>query len=194
MNKLSLLPFLLFLTMTAYAASDTAAPIIIDPTVTVFDSIPKTATSRTFFLVSSDDTSVVRNSSGIVGSTRVRRGRHASIVCEPRPAAAMKTSVEGMLDARTCKATAAESATHLLAATVLECTMKETISGLSQTMVADIAVRITITDAADTTRTTSYVFRSRNSKSTIDTSKYAAWLLQSTIENALREIYTTITR
>jgi|GEM_PF-6693577 len=169
-------------------------PVIIDPTVFAFDSIPPVETDLTFFIDTVQDTSQQRNTTAIVGTTRVRRMKMASIISDPPPAEVIKNSLVGLLGHHRLLAEKAEQASSIISIEILDCTLTETYSTISQTMTADISLRLTLRDRESPLDEKKYVIKSQNSKSSIDMSKHAGPILQEAVESALREILKTISK
>ena len=185
---------LLFFNVIPVLAAKPVPPIKINPTVKAFDSIPKVQTERTFFVGTVQDTSLQRDETGVVGSTRIRRRKMATIVCNPPPAIVVKRSVEGLLINRGMKAPIPDSADYTIRMLVLDFGLAESIRKLSQTMEANIAIQVSLIGREDSTPVRQYIIKSQNSKSTIDTSKYAESILRGAVENALKELIKSITR
>ena len=175
-------------------AAKPVPPITIDPTVKAFDSIPKVQTELTFFVGTVQDTSLQRDETGNVGSTRVRRRKMAAIICDPSPAIVVKRSLEGLLTDRKMNAPVPDSADYTIRMLVLDFGLVESNKKLSQTMEANIAIDVSLISREDSTRVKQYIIKSQSSKSTIDTSKYTESILRGAVENALKEIIKSITR
>lgn len=169
-------------------------PINIDPTVTTFDSIPPVETDLTFFIDTVQDTSQQRNKTAIVGTTRIRRMKMIPVVSDPPPAEAIKNSLMGLLKHNNLLAETEEQASCTIKIEILDCSLTETYSGLTQTMTADISTRLTLRDRSSSLNEKTYVIKSRNSKSSIDVSKHAGSILQEAVESFLGETLKTISK
>jgi hypothetical protein len=192
MEKIVLSSLLFSLFMPTYAAQ--VQPITINPTVKSFDSIPSVQTDLTFFVGTVQDTSLQRDTSGIVGSTRIRHRKMAPITCKPSPALVVKRSLEGLLEKKGLNAPSADSADFTIQILLYDFSLVETYKKLAQTMDANIAIEVTLIGRQDSSQKKQYIIRTQNSKSTIDTSKYAESILRGAIENAFKEILKNITR
>ncbi len=184
----------LILTNFPTSAAKAVTSISIDPTVRKFDSIPRVDTELRFFVGTVQDTSLERDETGVVGTTRIRKRKTAPIVCTPSPAIVVKRSVEGLLTDRELKASEPDSADYIIRIFVLDFRLTESSRRIGQTMEADISMEIMLVNGEDTAATQRYIIKSQNSKSTIDTSKHAESILRGALENALKELIKTITR
>ncbi len=168
-------------------------PIVINPTVTDFDSITAVSKKRTFLVGTVQDTSLMRDERGTVGETRIRRRKIAPIVCKPLPALAVKRSVEAMLEDKGIAGNAG-TADYTLQILLLDFSLTETRKRVSQTMDAHVSLQITLVGSDSAQDTRKFVVQSRNSRTTIDTSKHAESVMRGALESALREIMSTISK
>lgn len=185
---------MLFLASISPNFAKPVQPITIDPTVTDFDSIPSVTTERTFIVGTVQDTSIARDESGVVGSTRIRHRKMAPIICNPAPAIVVKRSVEGLLSKKGLKAEGMDTTASTLEILVFEFSLKETSKKMSQTMEANIVFQVTVINPADSTQAMKYIIKSQNAKSTLDTSKHAATILRGAIVSSLKELLKSIAR
>ena len=191
-NELRWMPLLL--ASISPISSKPIAPITINPTVTIYDSIPAAVTERTFFVGTVQDTSITRDENGIVGFTRIRRRKMAPIICDPSPAIVVKRSVDGLLKRKGLKAEDLANTASTLEILVFDFSLKETSKRMSQTMEANIVLQVTVINPADSTPAMKYIIKSQNTKSTFDTSRHAVTILRGAIETALKELIKSITR
>ena len=174
--------------------ADEVQPVAIDATVTSFDSIPSTHAKDLYLIDTVEDTVLQRRTEGIVGATRVRRKKIAQIISAPLPALVVKNSLEGLLKDKELFAASVEEANYSLKINLYDFSLKETSDKVPQTMEANIALQLIIIDLKDNTPSGKFTIRSQNSKSALDTSKYAADILRGALESALKEIYQIISR
>ena len=194
MHTTQFLSLVLSLNFFSVFAAKPVPPITINPTVKTFDSIPKVQTERTFFVGTVQDTSLQRDETGKVGETRIRRRKMAPLLSDPPPAIVIKRSLEGLLINQELKASVPDSADYTIRLFILEFGLTESKRKLGQTMEANITIQVSLVSREDSTQIKQYTIKSQNSKSTIDTSKYAESILRGAVEDALKEIIKSITR
>ena len=191
-----LLPLLMMITSAVLfqPAAKEVQPIAIDPTVSSFDSIQAGRNSHFYCIESVEDTVQKRATEGIVGYTRVRRKKMAPIISAPLPPLAVKQSLEALLKDKQFDAASAEEAEFHIKIRVFEFSLKEVSDKLPQNMEAKIALELIIIDNNDKTPAGKFVIRSQNSKSAVDTSKYAEEIMRGALESALAEIFQILSR
>lgn len=193
-NKFFLVFLLLLSThSTPFSASVKKDKFIVNPTVTNFDSFP-TLTTNAKWLVSSVEYNGSLPDSGIIGYTRVGVKTTAPIICTPPLQNVLKKSLESLLQKKGVLSQDISTANFLIRMSILEFSLNEKSSILTQTMNSKIKIRVNLIDPLDAERVREFVVESESVQTALDTSKYAEDLVRSVIEDVLAVVWKTINK
>lgn len=182
--------FCFTLLFTAYGI-DLSDPLVIEPTVINFDSIPE-ITKQTKIFIGSITDHTASQSTGIIGKTRTGIKTTAPIIIKPSLSESVHKSLELILQKKGNISTDASTATFVLDLVITDCTLIEKSAFLSQTMDAFLKIDVKLTDPLSADKVHSFTVKSENSTKAVDTSKYAEAVLKEAIGNAIAEIFRTI--
>jgi hypothetical protein len=190
MKKPVILSLIIILCLV-FAISAKKTSYIINPTITDFESYPKLSSSLRLFIGTIEDSSS-SNDTGAIGFTRTGIKTKAPIICSPSISDAVKKSIESIFTKQQRISTDQSAANFVLKIKVLEFSIIETSSGLTQTMTATIKLETTLTDPYAADKIKKFVVESQNAKTTHDTSNSAESITKGALESALQEMIKTI--
>jgi hypothetical protein len=160
--------------------------ISIDPIVVNYDSLPDLNKSILVNVGLVEDSTL--NTSGNIGQTRTGYKLYAPIVCKTSPALSTKKSLENMLSKKGIFASDPSAAKYVIDIVIRSFSLKETSKFLTQTMDASVKFEVTITDPLDASKKRKFSVETTNSKTALDTTKYAEEVIQTALRNVLLEI------
>lgn len=166
---------------------------LIDPTVHNFDSFPSFSTTNRWF-VSTVENLVAGQDSGIIGYTRTGIKTKAPIICNPTLEEAFRNSLFKMFTSKSAVSFDASSANFLIRVKILNFSLLEKNSFLTQTINARIKLEVTMVDPMDTNRVRKFIVDSENSQTALDTSNYAESITRDVFSAALKEIWNTVNK
>jgi hypothetical protein len=167
--------------------------ILIDPTLTNFDSIPPLSRNIKIYLGNFSD-STPSQSNGIIGKTRTGIKTSAPIISKPPLVEAFRKSFSSMLGKKGNLATDASIATFVIDLTITDCTLLESSTRFSQTMTAFLKIKVQLTNPLEADKVHTFTVESQTSQKSIDTSKYAVSTLKDAFSSALGEIIKSINK
>jgi hypothetical protein len=166
---------------------------IINPTVNSFDSFPSFSNQNRWF-VGSVENLVSGQDSGIIGYTRTGVKTKAPVICSPTLEEVFRISLFNLFNNKKVVSLDASAADFLIRIKILDFSLVEKNSFLTQTINAKIKLEITQVDPLDTNRVRRFVVYSENSQTALDTSNYAESIIRDIFTAALKEIWNTINR
>jgi hypothetical protein len=175
---------LFIITLVAMSTAGKQSPIEINTVLDQFDSIQVTDT-RTFFLKSVTLVDSIKNKP--VGITRTGRKTNASLICKPPLDVAISSSLISFLKNKHMAASS-DTADFLMELSVLNATITEVSSGLTQNMTAELTIEVKLINPADTTIKKTMVIETNNSMETLDTTKKAGQIVRGAIEAFIQEL------
>jgi hypothetical protein len=184
MKIVKLICLVSFFLPSASIASKTA-PIMINPVLSHFDSLP--VIKDMLFYIDKVELSTTEKDPTL-GETRTGRKTMAPVVCSPSLDTVLKQSFSHYLDAKKMSASDMSTAHYILSIEILNAELVETTRGLSQTMNATLKVNATFANPSDSSRVKSYVIESQSSKTTLDTTKSSEAVFRSVIEGVIKEL------
>ncbi len=191
-NSLSLF-FCVILVPGILSAGTKKDKYIINPTVNSFDSFPSFSTTNRWF-VGSIENLVVGQDSSVLGYTRTGIKTKAPVLCSPSLEKAFRNSLFNLFNDKKVVSLDASAADFIVRVKILEFSLVEKNSFLTQTISAKIKLEVTQVDPLDTNRLLRFVVDSENSQTALDTSKYAESITRDVFTSALKEIWNTINR
>jgi hypothetical protein len=183
--------FLTFLLISTSYAAKTQNPIVIKPLVTQFDSIPKFKEGIKLYTQTFTDTTPSKES-GILGTTRTGIKKTSPIIIKPSLVESFRTSFQSLLESRGNYCSDASVATYTIDIKIIECTITEKSSGLSQTMTATMKVEVKIAPPLDISKARTFTVEGQNATTSMDTSKFAERIMRDTFINIFIEIIKVI--
>jgi len=166
--------------------------IIISPLISQIDSTFVPFCDRLppikFDVQSVIDESPSRDSSGIVGETRIRRNTMQSIICNPVPSEVVRRSLLAILSGCNNASDTGSEASSQISITIVEFSLKETSKRITQTMDASIILKVIVSSPAGTITPKQFTVSAGSSYTTLDTSKHSERILRQALSDALREI------
>lgn len=192
--KKNVLPVLicLLLTFNLFAAVK-KDKYVIDPTVHNFDSFPSFSNSNRYY-VSSVENLVAGQDSGLIGYTRTGVKTKAPIISTPLLEESFRNSVFNMFTSKNSISLDASTANYLMRVKIVNFSIQEKNSFLTQTINAKIKLEVTLIDPLDSNRVRRFMVDSENSQSALDTSNYAESITRDIFSTALMEIWKTINK
>lgn len=191
-NFLSLF-FFIILVPGILSAGTKKEKFLINPTVNSFDSFPFFSNSKRWF-VGSVENLVTGQDSGIIGYTRTGIKTKAPVICSPSLEKVFRSSLFNLFNDKKVVSLDASAADFLIRVKILDFSLMEINSFLTQTINAKIKLEVTQVDPLDTTRVLRFVVDSENSQTALDTSNYAESIIRDVFTSALKEIWNTVNR
>ncbi len=193
MKKHLLLLPIFFLFFTYVAANIQTDPVIINSTITNPVTISRLSRNLQISIGTITDNTPSKVS-GILGKTRTGIKTTVPIIAKPSLSETIQKSFESVLGKMGNLSTDPTTATYVMDLTIIDCTLTENTSFLSQTMTAFLKIEVKFTDplAADKPRT--FTIESLNTTKAMDTTKHAQGTLQDVIMDAIGEICKTINK
>lgn len=182
-----------FLLISVSYGAKVQNPIVIKPIVTQFDSIPALHEGLKLYPQSFIDTTPSKEN-GILGTTRTGIKKTAPIVIQPSLVESFRASFQSLLESRGNYSADISVATYAIDIKIIECTIVEKSSGLSQTMTATMKVEVTIAPPLDNSQTRTFTVAGQNATTSMDTSKYAERIMRDTFANICSEIVKVINK
>jgi len=183
--------FLFFLLISTSYAEKAQTPIVIKPLVTIFDSIPKLNEGIKLYPQSFIDTTPSKES-GILGATRTGIKKTSPIVAKPSLVESFRSSFQSLLESRGNYSPDASVASYTIDIKIIECTITEKSAGLSQTMTAMMKVEVRLAPPLDNSKARTFTVEGQNSRTSMDTSKFAERIMRDTFINIFMEIIKVI--
>lgn len=191
-NFLSLF-FFIILVPGILSAGTKKEKYLINPTVNSFDSFPSFSNSKRWF-VGSVENLVTGQDSGIIGYTRTGIKTKAPVICSLSLEEVFRNSLFNLFNDKKVVSLDASAANFLIRVKILDFSLMEKNSFLTQTINAKIKLEITQVDPLNTTRVLKFVVDSENSQTALDTSNYAESITRDVFTSALKEIWNTVNR
>jgi len=166
---------------------------VINPTVNRFDSFPSFSNSKKWF-VGSVEKNVPGLDSSIIGYTRTGIKTNAPVICSPSLEEVFRNSLFNLFTNKKAVSLDASAADFLVRVKILDFSLIEKNSFLTQTINAKIKLEVTQVDPLDTNRVLKFIVDSENSQTALDTSNYAESITRDVFAAALKEIWNTINR
>jgi hypothetical protein len=114
MHGLKNLTFIVSILTLASFAAQNENRMVVDPALKSDDSFPGIKTAKTFFVDTVRDTAYGRADSGVIGYAHTRSKHPTAIVCQPKPAAAVGSSLETLLVKKGVAPSDRSAATYVL--------------------------------------------------------------------------------
>lgn len=184
---------MIFIPGTLFSAAVKKDKYIINPTVQNFDSFPNISTNLKWFISSVEHTSPQQDS-GIIGYTRTGVKTSAPVICSPSLSSSIKNSLQNLLNYKRVNTTDVTAANFIVRISILNFSLSEISSVITQTMSAKIKLEVKLIDPMDANRVRQFAVESESSLTAMDTSKYAESITRDVIEDALKEIWKTINK
>lgn len=191
--KKHLILLIICLIATQSAFSNKTDVIIIDPTLSNFDSIPSLSRNIKIYVGNFSDSTPSREN-GIVGRTRTGIKTSAQIILKPSLVESFRKSFSSLLDQKGNLSTDASIATYEIDLTITDCTLLENSARFSQTLTAFIKMEVRLTNPLEADKVHTFTVESQISTKSIDTTKYAASTLKDAIANVISEINKSINK
>lgn len=166
---------------------------LINPVIQNFDSFPDFPNKVRLYVGSFQSRSPVADS-GIIGYTRTGIKKTAPIICTQPLAASVRNSFIGLLRSKKAESKDISTASFIVNISIIEFSLDEKSSFLTQTMNSRIKLSVQLTDPLDSKRVRQFVVESENFQTALDTSKYSEIIVRSVLEIALREVWKTINK
>lgn len=166
---------------------------VINPTVNSFDSFPSYSDSKRWF-VGSVENKVTGLDSSIIGYTRTGIKTSAPVICSPSLEEVLRNSLFNLFTDKKVASLDISAADFLIKVKILDFSLIEKNSFLTQTINVKIKLEVTRVDPLDTNRVLRFVVDSENSQTALDTSNYAESITRDVFTAALKEIWNTINR
>ncbi len=185
--------FVIILVPGILSAGTKKEKYIINPTVSSFDSFPSFTNTKRWF-VGSVENLVTGQNSGIIGYTRTGIKTKAPVICSPSIEKVFRNSLFNLFTYKKVVSLDVSAADFLIRVKILDFSLMEKNSFLSQTINAKIKLEVTQVDPLDTTRILRFIVDSENTQTALDTSNYAESITRDVFTSALKEIWNTINR
>jgi hypothetical protein len=164
--------------------------LIIDPTFSNIDSIPKLSRNIKIHLGKFTD-NTPSQATGIIGKTRTGIKSFAPIILKPPLVESLRKSFTSVLQQRENLSADASVATYVLDLTITDCTIIENSALFSQTLTAFLKMEVRLTNPLEADKVHSFTVESQTSTKSMDTSKYAVSTLRDAIISVFSEIIKT---
>jgi hypothetical protein len=175
------------------AFSNKTDVIIIDPTVSNFDSIPSLSRNIKIYLGNFSDSTPSREN-GIIGRTRTGIKTSAPIILKPSLVESFRKSFSSVLQQRGNLSTDASIATYEIDLTITDCSLLENSARFSQTLTAFLKIEVRLTNPMEADKIHTFTVESQTSTKSVDTTKYAARTLRDAIASVTGEIIKSINK
>ncbi|HON10362.1 MAG TPA: hypothetical protein PLE24_05800 [Chitinispirillaceae bacterium] len=163
----------------------------IDPSLQSFDSFPNISSSVKFYVGtvygSSDEEKM-----DTIGFTRTGRKTKAPILCSSP--LSIKKSLQGLFSSKGVLAPDPSSSTFIIQVEIKDFSIKETSHALSQTIDGHVKLEVILVDPFSAENTRRMMVESQNSKTAMDTSKYAEEVMRGALESALLEAIRSLSK
>jgi hypothetical protein len=175
--------FPLLCASAAWSDDKVTPPVLVDPSVTSFDSLHQLKTHRRFAV----GEITAPGLDAVLGETRTGRDRYSKLVSAPGPAEAMKNALVGALAAQ--GALADSIVNFLITAEITEFRLAEASKAMTQTLTVLFKVEVTVRDPKDPERwVRKFKIESSGERRTRDATKFTGPAARDAIKMAIGQI------
>lgn len=192
MHGLKNLTFIVMVLTLASSGAQNENRMFINPALKSYDIFPEIKTVKSFFVDTVRDTDRGRSDSGVIGYAHTRSKHPTAIVCRPKPAAAVGSSLETLLVKKGIAQSDRSAATYLIRVSLLAFGLKETPHFLYQTMDATVQFKIELIDPHTAQIAQQFTIGSERSRTTFNAARKSEAIIRDALRNALVEVLQTL--
>jgi hypothetical protein len=183
----TVLPLLLLIASSLRLhAAEGQEPVVIDPTVTSYDSIPQVQIEQRFRVGRVIDSSSLGEKRR-VGTTRVR-AEQVPVVLVAEPAAVIENSFAGLLRKRGLAADRPDTLNYVLNIVIRDFSLTETSRFMRQTMDGAISMEVSVAVGVGYKPIRTFKVQSHYQRTAFDTTRHAEAVARSVLATAMAEV------
>jgi hypothetical protein len=180
-----------FFLVLSIAAAQNNEPIVIDPSLKNYDSLPEIKPTSQFWIDSVQDSASIKDS-GVVGWVHTKSKHPTAIVCKPLPGDAVRQSLQTLFAHKAVAAAERNSATYAVQIVLLTFTLKEKPHFIYRTIEATVKFELRLTDVQTGRVTRIFSIESKRSRAALDAGHKAQEVARDALYSAFTEAALTL--